>query len=308
MKTKNILIVGGSGALGSYLINYINKNSNIFILDKKKFKEKKNIKFIKFDFLKKNKLNNIPKKIDTVFFFAGMIGGTQSVNIDNFNNYFKFNCLTLINFLEITDNCKIKKIIFTSTEHVYGDNENLNNNKTLIEPNPKNFYGLTKLLSEKLLFNYFEKKKVSIDILRFPRVIYEYSDNFIKILIEKIINKKQVLIDNPNLDFNLIYIDDLINALKKCMIKNKKKVQILDIFNDSNPISMLEIIKIIKESLKTDIKVKNLNKKLYNSHNPFKIFITNKNSKKELNWKPKFNNIEIITKILNTYEFSKDNE
>ena len=43
MKTKNVLITGGFGLLGSNLYNFLNKKKyNVFILDKKKkfFKKK----------------------------------------------------------------------------------------------------------------------------------------------------------------------------------------------------------------------------------------------------------------------------
>ena len=54
MKTKNILITGGFGLLGSNLYNFLNnKKYNVFILDKKR------------NFLKKNYLNI---KKDRVFF------------------------------------------------------------------------------------------------------------------------------------------------------------------------------------------------------------------------------------------------
>ena len=65
---------------------------------------------------------------------------------------------------------KIRKIIFTSTEHVYGDDFNNKKNILNIEPSPKNLYGITKLLSEKILHNFFKKTLISIDILRFQEL------------------------------------------------------------------------------------------------------------------------------------------
>lgn len=303
MKIKNILIIGGSGTLGSYLINHLDKTSKIYILDKKKFYGKnENIKFIKFDFLKRKKLNKIPKKIDTVFFFAGIIGGSKSLKINSFKKYFKFNCQILVNFLKITEDLEIKKIVYTSTEHVYGDNEKINLANNSIEPNPKNFYGVSKLLAEKLLFKYFDKKKISIDILRFPRVIHDNLDNFIKTLIKNSIKHNQVFVECSNLSFNLIYLDDLMNALKNCMNQKKKKIRILNIFNNSKPISIYEIIHMIKEYFDIHIKVKNLKLELHTNHNPANVIVNNKFSKKELKWKPEFDNSKIIKKILNTYE------
>ena len=105
-----------------------------------------------------------------------------------------------------------------------------------------------------------------------------------------------------NLEFNLLYLDDLINALKKCMTQNKKKIQVLNIFNDSKPISIFKIIQMIKKFFNIDFEIKKSKSKLNKNHNPVNLFVNNKFSKKELNWKPKFNNTLIIKKILNIYE------
>ena len=64
------------------------------------------------------------------------------------------NCETLIKFLKYLKK-KIRKIIFTSTEHVYGDDFNNKKNILNIEPS-QNLYGITKLLSEKILHNFFK--------------------------------------------------------------------------------------------------------------------------------------------------------
>jgi len=63
---KNIYIVGGSGLIGFDLVNLLNtKNNNIIVIDKiNKFKENKNIKFLKIDL---KKIDAFDKKIVKFF-------------------------------------------------------------------------------------------------------------------------------------------------------------------------------------------------------------------------------------------------
>ena len=108
MKIKNILIAGGGGELGVQLTDYIkNKDLNIFVIDKK-FKKKikkKNIKFIKHDFLK-SKSFKIPRNIDIVVFLIGITGGPLSLDFKYLNTYLQMNCETLIKFLKILEKKK----------------------------------------------------------------------------------------------------------------------------------------------------------------------------------------------------------
>ena len=70
MKTKNILVVGGSGKIGKKLILSLYKKNKIFLYDKNLPTNfpLKGINFIKGDLLIDKDLKKIPKKIDTIFF------------------------------------------------------------------------------------------------------------------------------------------------------------------------------------------------------------------------------------------------
>jgi len=304
MKIKNVLIAGGGGELGGHLIQHLKeKKINFFVLDKK-FKKKdkiKNVKFIKFDFLKQNKFQKIPIKIDVIIFLVGITGGPLSLDLRYFKKYIQINSETLMNFLKRVKKINVKKIIFTSTEHVYGDNDK-NNYITKTELTPKNLYGISKLFSEKILYNYFKDHKIAVDIFRFPRVISNNKNNLIFKIKSDAVKNGIIHLINPNLKFNFIYINDLLSAFEKSMFQTSRKFRILDIFNNSKSISLIEIAKIFKQKFKKKLIIKLIKNTGNQNHNPINLKISNNFKKKTLKWKPIFNNTQIIKKIIENDE------
>jgi nucleoside-diphosphate-sugar epimerase len=304
MQINNILIMGGSGPIGKALSINLSKNNNIYLFDKKVKKNlNKNINFILGDCLKFNDLKKLPNKIDIVFFFIGMKGGPKSNNIKNLDKYIEYNFETLFLFLDFFKKKKIKKIIFSSTEHVYGDND-ISNKKCLnLEPFPKNYYGFSKLLAEKYLYNFYKKTTISVDILRMPRVVY-FDDNGIisKIIMDFFTNK--IFIKKFNTRFNFIFIDDLISAMNICVAQQNTKFRILNIFNDCRPASLLTIVRKITNIIGKKCKIYLVNHKV-NNHNPTGLNVSNKFTKSSLNWKPLFSLERIIIALVNYYQLKK---
>ena len=307
MKPRNILILGGSGNIGKHIISSLN-DDNIFILDKvlPKKNNLNNLKYIKCDLLKNKSLKKIPKKIDVVLFLIGHVGGPESLDIKNLEKYLDYNCETLNNFFKLTKNKKIKKLIFISTEHVYGDNAKKTSKTKTIEPNPKNYYGVSKLFSEKILYKFYKENSICIDILRIPRVVFDKIDNPISSMLINAIEKKRVILNNTKAKFNFIYFEDLIRSLMICFNQKKTGFRILNIFNNSKPISLYLIAKLIKNKINNNFKIIYLKKKYNNEHNPLNLIVSNKETKKILKWKPLFDNNKIVTKLIKIYEIKKN--
>jgi nucleoside-diphosphate-sugar epimerase len=293
---KKILLVGGSGDIGMEISRRI-PNSIFYIFDKKNFYNdmSSNIKFLKGSLFNKKDLEKIPKKIDIVIFLAGAKGGPNSIHINNAPIYFKNNFITLHTFLEFSKNIQFKKIIFTSTEQVYGNNYNFLKNKQH-ELKPINFYGLSKLACEKILYSYHQNYKVDVDILRFPRVVSANNINLISSIIFKLLNKKNIIINYTKSSFNFIFIDDFIDALIKCL-KLKTKYRILNIFNNEIPISLLKLSKLIQSKLNTSCKIIVKDKTVIKDHNPKNLNISNSDTKNKIKWNPKFS-INLMVDIL----------
>tara|TARA_E500000178_G_scaffold354814_1_gene425205 strand:+ start:981 stop:1898 length:918 start_codon:yes stop_codon:yes gene_type:complete len=305
MEIKNILIVGGSGIIGSNLILKLSRKNKIFVFDKKKLNtKKKNIFFIKGDCSKSFNYNKLPKKIDIVFYLVGIKGGKNSLNLNTLEKYIYNNFNILVKFLNILKKKKTKKIIFTSTEHVYGDNDKSNNKCMHLETFPKNYYGFSKLLAEKYLFNFYKNTSINVDILRIPRVIYPNDNSVISVIIKKTYLNKKIILKKAKSNFNFIFIDDLIDAMMISSKQINSKFRILNIFNNSKPVSLLQIVNKIKKIYGGNKKVL-LDNSAAIDHNPINLNISNKFAKKSLSWQPKFSFQKIINKLTNTYELRK---
>ena len=170
---KTILITGCNGYIGLCISAYLKNKFFIIGVDKKKnlFKNKHinveyNINLNNFKFLS-SKLDK--HKIDLIIHLAGE---STLDNINNKNDYYVNNVLATKNLIKISSLLKIKNIIFSSTAAVYAGGLKLLSENSKIDP--KNIYGKTKLICEKLIKKEFGKKNKSYVIFRFFNVCSSY--------------------------------------------------------------------------------------------------------------------------------------
>lgn len=299
---KNIIITGGSGFLGSNFIKKFHRKFNLIynfdIFNNKSLKKIKNVKFVKTDISKKL-INNIPtKNISLIIHTAAKQprGPNQSledflkVNVDGIKNIFNF----------ITEK-KIKKFINCSSFSVYGkpiklpvvENQNLN---------PTNYYGLSKLLAEKISLFYSNKYKIKNIILRFDG-LYGYGQNlpgFIDFAIRQLKFDKNIELFSQGKQIrDQVFIKDAISALfNACFYKIKKQNEILNVGGD-DPKDNLKICKEIKYVIGSKSKIKLLKKK--NRNFDYNFYMSLIETKKKLRYKPmKFN--KIILELIKKYE------
>ena len=219
-------------------------------------------------------------------------------NLRHSFNWFLFGFLIILPFI------KLKKIIFFSSEHVYGDNQsNYNKTKKIsFEPNPKNYYGASKLLAEKYLNYFYQKNKFSVDILRIPRVIDLSNKSLFYKLIKKISLKKKIDITNNNEKFNFIFIDDFLKLLTQTFNYKKKLFRILDLGSrDYKPFNLIDIIKMIDKFMNTKTKITFSNNKT--THNPINLKINYDFSYNSLKENPKVTVKKMIKLIIIKHGF-----
>ena len=169
---KSILITGGAGYVGSKIsFDLTDKGYSVFIIDNLSTGSRKNInpraKFYKLDISKKKKIYSILKKnnIKIIIHCAASISVTESMLKKK--KYYKNNVIGTKTLLEASKNL-IDYFIFSSTCAIYDTSKAIVNENTKILP--KNYYGKTKYLCEKLIKEYSKKHNFKYAILRFFNV------------------------------------------------------------------------------------------------------------------------------------------
>ncbi len=177
-KKHNILVTGGSGFIGSNLVDLlISDGHSVLVIDDLstglKINHNSLVSYIEKDLCK---YINHPEelvailnefKIDTVYHLAASADVFLSMN--NPEVVYKINVLASIALLGACAKTKVKKIMFASTSAVYGEPEYLPVDEKH-SVNPISPYGLSKLAFEQYL-NYFSNNgKMSITVFRLPNV------------------------------------------------------------------------------------------------------------------------------------------
>ena len=171
----HILVTGGLGFIGSHtILELLDKQYKIIIIDNLSNSSKdvlnifKNIIFFQIDIRSNLQLENlfVKYKISAVIHFAAL----KAIN-ESFTNplqYYDNNICGTINLLEIMKKHNCKKIIFSSSATVYGENiypvtEESPTGNGITSP-----YGKTKYMIEQILSDlYNSDKNWSITILRY---------------------------------------------------------------------------------------------------------------------------------------------
>ncbi|MFA6105034.1 MAG: NAD-dependent epimerase/dehydratase family protein [Patescibacteria group bacterium] len=146
---SKIIVTGGAGFIGSHLTDkLINEGHEVVVVDnlmlgKKEFVNK-GAKFFKDDIRDLDKLKKIFKGAEAVFHLAA--DPRLQVSIEDPALTHEINVTGTLNVLIAAKENKVKKVIFTSSCAIYGD-QNVPISETAI-PKPLSPYGLHKLMGE----------------------------------------------------------------------------------------------------------------------------------------------------------------
>lgn len=259
----NIFITGGNGLIGSHVIKQLlRKKNKIICFDKKnsnKFLKQKNFTFIKGDILDYNSVVNAVKKmkIDILLHFAAYLGvkKTERFGLE----CLKINISGTENILKAAIQYDVKRFIFASSSEVYGNG----NNKLIKEDTdlkPKSSYGISKLAGESFIKSYQKKYGLKYNILRFFNVYgkNQREDFVIPKFAKNIKTSKPIKIyGNGNQIRSFCHVRDAALAVEKVLKKGKKN-EVYNIGNDKEPISILNLAKLMAKESKKKIKIKKI--------------------------------------------------
>lgn len=159
----NILLAGGAGYIGSHTaVELINSGYDVVVVDNyynscpesirrvEKITGKK-VKLYEVDVKEKDKLDKVFKenKIDAVIHFAGLKAVGESVQKPEL--YYRNNIDTTLTLLECMKENNVKKIIFSSSATVYGEENKVPYTEKMKKGTCTNPYGWTKFMMEQIL-------------------------------------------------------------------------------------------------------------------------------------------------------------
>ena len=278
---KKILVTGGAGFIGYFLIKELLKNekSKIVIIDNmyrgrmddelKKITSHKNVSFYQGDLTDSNLFNKLDKDFDYIYHLAAVIG-VKNV-IENPDKVLKHNAIVTLNLIEFAKNIKtLKKILFSSTSEIYAGtlkhygidiptNEDVKLTLDDIK-SPRTTYMLSKMYGESIFFNYGLKYNIPFTIVRYHNV-YGPRMGFLHVIPEmlvKISKQKVVEVASPEHTRSMCFIDDAVEMTIKACEKNSTNKEILNIGNQDQEISIINLTKTIAEVLGKEIEIKTL--------------------------------------------------
>ena len=175
----NILVTGGLGYIGSHTCVELLKdnneliivdnlsNSKVEVIDKIEQITKKLPKLYILDLVNKSDVEKIfaENEIDAVIHFAGLKAVGESV--EKPLEYYSNNLISTLNLLEVMSKYNVKKIVFSSSATVYGE-QKVPYVETMKRGETTNPYGTTKSMIEQILEDVYKADSTwDITILRY---------------------------------------------------------------------------------------------------------------------------------------------
>ena len=266
MKKNKVLVTGGLGFIGSHIVDEVIEDNEVIIIDNKSTGKIENLKnpnhenltLIEKDLNEVN-LDKVLINVDYVFHLAAM--ASVPLSIDNPIKSTNDNLNATIKLLNACRANKVKKIIFSSSSSVYGDNTNIPLKETEY-PLPKSPYAASKASCELYLKTYHEAYGLNYVSLRYFNVFGPKQDknsqyaavipNFISALLE---GEKPIIYGDGEQTRDFIYVKDVVKAnIKSCECDYNGIVNVAS----GRKMTINELYRIICETLGYDVEAEYL--------------------------------------------------
>jgi dTDP-glucose 4,6-dehydratase len=321
---KKIIVTGGSGFIGSNLVNFlIKKKFYVINIDKlaysannivHKNKDSKFYKFYRLDINNKKKLIDIIKRYKPKAIFNLAAETHVDRSIDGPKNFIDTNILGTFNILEAIrmlnkKNIKIK-LVHISTDEVYGDIKKNKRSDENFSYEPSSPYSASKASADHLVKSYIRTYKIDAVISNCCNNYgpYQFPEKLLPKMIFNIFNNKELPIYGKGKNSReWIHVKDHCEALFMLYLKGKSG----ESYNVGSGVNLnnIDLIKkLLKLSKLLNIKVGKKTKIVFVKDRPGHDFRYALNSKKifnKLKWKAK---IKLNNGLFETIKWYSNNK
>lgn len=302
-----ILITGGSGVLGSYIVDSLKHEFDVVVADVERPSYAGDVRFAKLDLRKPFVISN---DFEVCIHLAAHVGGIQYFTKHPVENI-RDNPRMTANMLDAAVNSKLDQIIYTSSSVVYQNQRAFPTPEESVmnSPPPTSAYGMSKLIGEFMCGAYSEQFGLKYTILR-PFNLYgprEMPDpdyaHAIPDLVRKVLSGQfpVEIYGSGRQTRTFTHGKDAARAFS-LSIKNKNAIN--EVFNVSGneEIEIFEVLSLIWNLTghSNKLKVKNL---IPFPHDVQRRFPSNKKIKEKIGWEPQ---IEFVSGLRETIDYLVD--
>jgi UDP-glucose 4-epimerase len=216
-----ILVTGGAGFIGSHIVEHFQGKAEVRVLDNLRSGFKHNLagfqhKFIEASILDRAAVRAAVSGVDYVFHLAAMVSVPESIDQPVECN--ELNTTGTLIVLEEAARAGVKKLVFSSSTAIYGDNPVVPKVETML-PEPKSPYAVTKLDGELYCNQFTAKRGLPTACLRYFNVFGPRQDTrsqyaaVVPIFIDRAVKHEPVTINGDGEQTrDFIYVKDIAAA------------------------------------------------------------------------------------------------
>jgi UDP-glucose 4-epimerase len=216
-----VLVTGGAGFIGSHIVEHFQGRADVIVLDNLRTGFRRNLagmqhEFIEASILDREQVRAAMVGVDYVFHLAAMISVPESMAQPVECN--RLNTEGTLVVLEEAARAGVKKLVFSSSAAIYGNNPVTPKVETLL-PEPKSPYAITKLDGEYYCKMFAEEGRLQSTCLRYFNVFGPRQDPgsqyaaAVPIFIHRAIKNEPITIHGDGEQTrDFIYVKDIVAA------------------------------------------------------------------------------------------------
>ena len=251
---KNIIVTGGSGFIGSHIVEkFIQNKHNLTVIDLWESEEIKNLKkkhnninFFSLNIHDYEKLETLIKKNNYLIHLAAILGTSETITTYDIEDVIKTNILGTTKILKLTKKYNYKKVIIPTTPDV-----------TWLNP-----YKITKQAVERIAQLFNKEYKLNVSCIKLGNIYgpgerwlqadfnapFNYQKIIPSFIMDTLIKKEITIYGDGKQKSEYIYVDDVAETFSRMIEKEVDTgIEVIHVGRGKN-YSVLDIVNALEEA------------------------------------------------------------